>query len=74
MSFNMDNINRSIGGSINTLGGNIATQTSNGDTMSEVQMLQLQQSIQKWSIMVNMQTNMQKTWSDALKAVVSNLR
>ena len=74
MSFNMDNINRSIGGSIDTLGGSIATQTSNGDTLSEVQMLQLQQSMQKWSIMVNMQTNMQKTWSDALKAVVSNLR
>ena len=76
MSFDMDRINTGINTSLNTLGANISTQTANGNNgaLSEVQLLQLQQSMQKWSIMVNMQTNMQKTWSDALKAIVSNLR
>lgn len=76
MSFDMDRINTGINSSLNTLGANISTQTANGNNnaLSEVQLLELQQSMQKWSIMVNMQTNMQKTWSDALKAVVSNLR
>jgi len=76
MSFNMDAINSGINSSLNSLGSEIATKTAetNNGTLSEVQLLQLQQSMQKWSIMVNMQTNMQKTWSDALKAIVSNLR
>ena len=76
MSFNMDAINSGINSSLNSLGSEIATKTAetNNGTLSEVQLLQLQQSMQKWSIMGNMQTNMQKTWSDALKAIVSNLR
>lgn len=74
MSFNMDRINAGINSSVSSLGNQIATQTQGEEALSEVQLLQLQQSMQKWSIMVNMQTNMQKTWSDALKAVVSNLR
>ena len=76
MSFNMDAINSGINSSLNSLGSEIATKTAetNNGTLSEVQLLQLQQSMQKWSIMVKMQTNMQKTWSDALKAIVSNLR
>ena len=76
MSFDMDRINTGIGTSLNSLGSDIATKTAgtNNGALSEVELLQLQQSMQKWSIMVNMQTNMQKTWSDALKAIVSNLR
>lgn len=76
MSFNMDNINQGISSSLGSLGSDIATQTAAGNngSLSEIQLLELQQSMQKWSIMVNMQTNMQKTWSDALKAIVSNLR
>ncbi len=74
MSFNIDQVNQGINSSIGELGGDIATRMNSGQEMSEVEMLGLQHSIQRWSIMVNMQTNMQKTWSDGIKAVVSNLR
>ena len=75
MAFNMDTINSTLNSSLDTLGGDIASQTSQtGGEMSEVQLLQLQQSLQKWSIMVNMHTNIQKTWADAMKAIVQNMR
>lgn len=76
MAFNMETINTSMNSTLDSLGADISTQTSNasGGEMSEVQLLQLQQSMQKWSIMVNMHTNIQKTWSEAMKAIVQNMR
>ncbi|MBI1247953.1 hypothetical protein GC197_08955 [bacterium] len=76
MAFNMENINSSMNTTLDSLGADISSQTSNtnGGEMSEVQLMQLQQSMQKWSIMVNMHTNIQKTWSDAMKAIVQNMR
>ena len=75
MAFNMNNINNTLNSSLETMGSDIAAKTSeSGGEMSEIQLLQLQQSLQKWSIMVNMHTNIQKTWSDAIKSIVQNLR
>ena len=75
MAFNMNSINSTLNSSLETMGADIATQTAqSGGEMSEIQLLQLQQSLQKWSIMVNMHTNIQKTWSDAMKSIVQNLR
>ena len=75
MAFNMNNINSTLNSSLETMGADIAAKTSDsGGEMSEIQLLQLQQSLQKWSIMVNMHTNIQKTWADAMKSIVQNLR
>mgnify|MGYP002623295127 CR=1 FL=1 len=75
MAFNMDSINTTLNSGLDSMGADIAAKTSSSSgEMSEVELLQLQQSLQKWSIMVNMHTNIQKTWSDALKSIVQNLR
>ena len=75
MAFNMTNINSTLNSHLETMGADIATKTSeSGGEMSEVQLLQMQHSLQKWSIMTNMHTNIQKTWHEALKSVVQNLR
>ena len=75
MAFDMNSINSTLNSNLDTMGADIAAKTSeSGGEMSEVQLLQLQQSLQKWSIMVNMHTNIQKTWSDAIKSIVQNLR
>ena len=75
MAFNMNNINTQMNSTLDTLGAEISSKTaaSQGE-MTEIQLLDLQRSMQKWSIMVNMHTNMQKTWSDTLKSIVQNLR
>ena len=75
MAFNMNSINSTLNSNLETMGADIAAKTSeSGGEMSEIQLLQLQQSLQKWNIMVNMHTNIQKTWSDAIKSIVQNLR
>ncbi len=75
MAFDMNRINSGISTTLETLGADIAQKsTGSGENLSEIELLKLQGSMQKWSIMVNMHSNIQKTWSDGLKAVVSNLR
>lgn len=74
MGFDIDNISSNISSSLDTLGADIASRVSGGEELSEIELLKLQDSMQKWSIMVNMHTNIQKTWAEALKAIVSNLR
>lgn len=74
MGFDMSRINSNIGASIDQMGQSIASQSSGSGELTEVQLLDLQQSINKWNMMVNMQSNIQKSWSEALKAVVQNMR
>ena len=76
MSFDMANVNNALSQSVSGLGGDIQQKMSgtSGGALSETEMLDLQHSLGKWTIMVNMQSNMQKTWADALKAIVSNMR
>ena len=73
MSFNIENANRSMSSTLRSFGAEIHSKLSVGE-LSEVEMLELQHSLGKWSIMVNMQSGIQKTWSEALKSLVQNLR
>ena len=76
MGFDMTSVNNALGAAVNATGGDITSklQSAQGGQMSEIEMLELQHSLNRWSIMINLQSNVMKTWSDALKSVVQNLR
>lgn len=42
--------------------------------MTELEMINLQHDLNKWSMMVNMQSNILKTMADAMKSIVANMR
>ncbi len=76
MGFDMNAVNQQMSSSIDQVGADMASQLdkTQGGEMSEEDMLQYQDSMNRWNIMINMQTNIQKTWGDALKAIASNFR
>lgn len=76
MSFRLDDINSRLGTTVSSIGSNVQTQLNNtqGGNMTEVQMINMQHELNKWSMMVNMQTNILKTMADAMKSIVGNMR
>ena len=77
MPFDMGNINSQVNSGIDKLGGDVESQMSkisSGEDLSEQDMLSLQYSMNKWNILVSMESNLQKTWADTIKNIVSNLR
>ena len=77
MAFDMKNINNQVNSGIDSLGGQIQSQmskVSQGEDLSEQDMLKLQYDMNRWNILVSMATNIQKTWADTIKQIVSNLR
>ena len=76
MSFRLDDINSRLGNTVSSIGSNVQTKlnATNGGDMTEVEMINLQHDLSKWSMMVNMQTNVLKTMSDAMKSIVGNMR
>ena len=76
MAFNLNDVNSALGSTVNSLGGEIQSKmnAAQGGNMSEVQMIDLQHSLNKWSIMLNLQTNIMKTMADGMKSVVQNMR
>ena len=76
MAFDLDGVNRALGATVGTLGSQIQSKMGalQGAEMSELDMIDLQHSLNKWSMMVNMQTNILKTMSDGMKSIVTNMR
>ena len=76
MAFSIDNANQQMNTAIDSVGQQMSglLAKSSSQQLSEEDMLQLQNSMNRWSIMINMETNIQKTWGDTLKSIASNLR
>ena len=77
MPFNIDSVNQQMASGTNAMASQIdslMSKTASGQSLSEQDMLQLQNAMNKWNIMVSMQSNIQKTWADTLKNIVSNMR
>ena len=76
MAFSIDNANQQMNTAIDTVGQQMSglLAKSSSQQLSEEDMLQLQNSMNRWSIMISMETNIQKTWGDTLKSIASNLR
>lgn len=76
MSFDMESIKKQVSSGIDSIGGEIASQMSkisSDQDLSEQDMLSLQYEMNKWNILVSMESNVQKTWGDTIKTVVNNL-
>ncbi|MEM7475304.1 MAG: type III secretion system needle filament subunit SctF [Planctomycetota bacterium] len=76
MSFRLDDINSQLGNTVSSLGNNLQSKmnSSQGGNMTELEMINLQHDLNKWSMMVNMQSNILKTMADAMKSIVANMR
>jgi len=76
MAFSIDNANQQMNTAIDSVGQQMSglLAKSSSQQLSEEDMLQLQNSMNRWSIMISMETNIQKTWGDTLKSIASNLR
>ena len=76
MAFSIDNANQQMNTAIDSVGNQMSglLAKSSSQQLSEEDMLQLQNSMNRWSIMISMETNIQKTWGDTLKSIASNLR
>jgi len=76
MAFNLQGVNTALGSTVNNLGQRVQSQmnANRGGDMTEVEMINLQHEMNRWSMMVNMQTNIMKTMSDGMKSIISNMR
>jgi type III secretion protein F len=70
MGFNFDAINGSVGNHVGNLDNQIRDFADTMDPNNTGDMIKMQSMMQKWSIVVNLQSTMAKTLSDAVKGVV----
>jgi type III secretion protein F len=78
-SLNFTNVNNTVYSAIQTQETqlnqtmqNISSSSNNG-TVSQAQMLELQQQINQWSMLVQIQSTIIKSISDSLKGVIQNV-
>ncbi|MCG8650823.1 MAG: EscF/YscF/HrpA family type III secretion system needle major subunit [Pirellulales bacterium] len=72
----MNGLRDQVGSGIDSIGGEIQSQMgqiASGQNLSEQDMLSLQYAMNRWNILVSMETNIQKTWADTIKNIVRNL-
>lgn len=76
MGFDMSSVNSTLNTALSRVGGDIRSKLSaaQGKDLDETQLLDLQMQTNSWSMMVNLQSNIMKTMSEALKNTVSNVR
>ncbi len=75
MSFTMTNLSDNLNGITKAEADKLGTLAANKDGLSDTEhMLKMQQAMQKWSMAVNLQSNMMKSYGDAVKSVISNMR
>lgn len=77
-SLNFNNVNNTIYSAIQTqetqLNQTMQTISAAGDgTVSQAQMLELQQQINQWSMLVQIQSTIIKSIGDSLKGVIQNI-
>ena len=78
-SLNFNNVNNTVYSAIQTqetqLNQTMQTisSSSNNGTVSQAQMLQLQQQINQWSMLVQIQSTIIKSIGDSLKGVIQNI-
>jgi len=72
---NFNNINNTVYNAISTQEGNLRrtleTISKNGDgSVSQADMLQMQQQMQQWTILIDIQSTITKQIADSLKGVI----
>lgn len=70
----MDRVFDQMGTQFTKFESDLRTQMDKVDPNDQGSLLKLQHSMNKWKIMSEMQSNVMKTLSEALKSTVSNIR
>lgn len=76
MAFDMGSVNNTLNSTVNNLEGQLRQQMSaaQGGDLSQPEMMNLQFQMSKWQLVTNMQSNIMKTLSDAVKGTIQNMR
>jgi type III secretion protein F len=74
MSLNMDAVFQKLGQATQNLEGDIAKHVESMDPSNTMDVLKMQQMMQKWTIATQVQSNTVKTIGDGIKSTVQNIR
>jgi type III secretion apparatus needle protein len=73
---NFDQINKQLGEATSKIESSIKKDMENFDpqTASQADMIKLQMGLQKWTMAVQLQSNVMKTISEGMKSTIQNIR
>jgi hypothetical protein len=76
MSFDMGSVNTALNSTVGSLEGKLRTNLSaaQGGDLSQPEMMNLQFELSKWQLVTNLQSNIMKTLSEAVKGTIQNMR
>lgn len=70
MSLNFDTVNQAIGRTLETKQAELRAFTESMDPESTVDLLRMQQMMQEWTMMTQLQSTLVKEIGDALKGII----
>lgn len=75
MAFNLSNVQNSLSGAVSQLEGDInSSMPTNGESMTNEEMISLQFQLSQWQLATSLQTNMMKSLTDGVKSTIQNMR
>ena len=74
MAVNLNTANDQMTSMVTAREDQLTQQLSNANPDDMRSMLELQHSMQKWTLATNMQSNTMKTLADGIKSTIQNLR
>jgi type III secretion apparatus needle protein len=76
MGFDMGSVNTALNSTVGSLESNLRSNLNASKTgdLSQQDMMNLQFQLSKWQLVTNLQSNVMKTLSDAVKGTIQNLR
>ncbi len=76
MGFDMGSVNNALNSSVGNLESKLRQnmQAAQGGDLSQQDMMNLQFELSKWQLVTNLQSNIMKTLSEAVKGTIQNMR
>ena len=76
MGFDLGSVNTALNSAVASIGGEITSKMNiaQGRDMTEVEMMDMQYSLNRWSIITQMQSNVMKTMADGMKGIIQNMK
>jgi len=71
---NLETANNQLTKMVTTRESDLSSKIQSADPNDMKQMLDLQHSMQKWTLATNLQSNAMKTMSDGIKSTIQNVR
>jgi len=71
---NLETANSQLTTMVTTRESDLSSKISSADPNDMKQMLDLQHSMQKWTLATNLQSNAMKTMADGIKSTIQNVR